>query len=114
MGMRYPRKRDDNERDIVNALRARGATVSHLDDSGVPDLLVGYRGNTFLLEVKLPSNKDGTAHKRKAQGGEGELTESQVKWWQTWLGSAPSIVHNVHEALTAIGVPPAPEFFLIY
>ena len=103
MGMRYPRKRDDNEGGIVAALRARGATVTHLDDSGVPDLLVGFQGKTYLLEVKLPTNKDGTAHRRKSQGGEGELTESQVKWWKTWTGYPASVVHSVEEALAVIG-----------
>lgn len=101
---RYPRKRDDNEKDIVAMLRAHGATVTHLDDSGVPDLLVGYQGKTFLLEVKLPSRADGKAHTRTAQGGAGELTESQTKWWQAWTGEPAKVVHSAAEALAAIGV----------
>lgn len=103
MGLRYPRKRDDNEKDIVQALRNVGAAVTHLDDSGVPDLLVGYHGKTFLLEVKLPTKKDGTATKRVKDGGEGELTESQVKWWKVWSGSPAAVVHSAEEALAAIG-----------
>ena len=103
MGLRYPRKRDDNEKDIVQALRDVGATVSHLDDSGVPDLLVGYQGKTYLLEVKLPTKKDGTGHSNKSKGGEGELTESQVKWWKVWSGTPAAIVHSADEALKAIG-----------
>jgi len=96
--MRYPRKRDDNEREIVHALRELGASVSHLDDTGVPDLLVGYRGQTLLLEVKLPTTKAGRAHARDR----GELTEAQAKWWDAWCGEEPAIVHSVEEAVTIV------------
>lgn len=97
-------KRDQNEKEIVAALRARGASVTLLDQAGVPDLLVGLHGRTFLLEVKVSSRKDGKGHSNKSKGGEGELTAAQVKWWQGWTGSHPIIVHSVEEALAAIGV----------
>lgn len=103
MGLRYPRKRDVNEKEVVAALRARGATVTHLDDSGVPDLLVGYHGETFLLEVKQSSKKDGSGKSNKSKGGEGELTEAQVEWWKMWTGARAVIVHSIEEAIAAIG-----------
>ena len=100
MGLSYPRKRDGNEREIVAALRAAGASVSHLSDAGVPDLLVGYLGETYLLEVKETGQGQ---NKRRAMGGEGDLTPSQVKWWSTWIGRPAVVVRTVDEALAAIG-----------
>ena len=100
MGLSYPRKRDGNEKEIVAALRAVGASVSHLSDSGVPDLLVGYRGETYLLEIKEPGQGQ---NKRRSKGGVGDLTASQVTWWQTWLGKPAVVVRTVDEALGAIG-----------
>src|SRR5262245_16863286 len=46
------RKRDDVEPAIRNGLRAFGATVKQLSGPGLGDLLVGYRGRWFHLEVK--------------------------------------------------------------
>ena len=52
--MRRAARIDKNHDDIVQALRAVGATVQSLAavGSGVPDLLVGFRKQTFLVEVK--------------------------------------------------------------
>jgi len=46
----YRNKRDGNEKAIVAAFLAHGCSVERMD---VPaDLLVGYRGQTHLVEVK--------------------------------------------------------------
>lgn len=103
MSFKRARKRDENERGIVQALRAIGASVTQLDGSGIPDLLVARAGAMWLLEVKMPTHKDGTAARREKDGGAGELTEAQVKWWSSWNGPAVAIVHSVEEALAAIG-----------
>jgi Holliday junction resolvase len=57
---------------IVTALRAAGATVQSLAGvgKGTPDLLVGYKGQTLLMEVK-DGNKSPSARL---------LTEDQLKW----------------------------------
>lgn len=111
MGRGWARMRDTNERPIIEALRAAGATVTQLDGKGVPDLLVGFRGQTFLLEVKLPLGaKGGTAHgggaSKPGAGGDGVLTKSQVEWWGAWTGAPAIIVRNPAEALAAIGLTP--------
>ena len=71
-----PRRRDVNEAEIVDLMRAYGATVSRLepvgDDAGLPDLVVGFCGETWLAEVK---------------SAEGRLSEDQETWHQTWRGS---------------------------
>ncbi len=100
MGIKYARKRDENEREIISALKAAGAAVAQLDGSGIPDLLVSFKGTLYLLEVKLPD-----AQKRNNLGSHDELTPTQAKWWQSWYkanGVMPEIVHTVEEALAVI------------
>ena len=81
---RYDARRDSNEKEIVDALKAVGASVERLD---VIDLLCGYRGINYLLEVKTP---------------DGALNEKQSDWIRAWNGGI-YIVRTVDEALRAIG-----------
>jgi hypothetical protein len=89
--------RDKNEPAIIKALVAVGCTVTRLHEPGVPDLLVGYHGETFLLEVKGSLGKKGGSSSVS-------LTPTQEKWWSAWAGARPVIVRSVEEALAAIGV----------
>lgn len=84
----------DAER-VVRSLSAAGATVQSLSavGEGVPDLLVGYRGTTYLLEVK-----DG-AKPPSAR----ELTPAQIEWHVNWTGGSCVVVNSADEALAAIG-----------
>jgi len=101
--MRFAKRRDQNEPPIVAALRDRGASVTRLGDAGVPDLLIGFRGRTKLVEVKLPLGpRGGLPERREHEGGAGDLTRSQVEWWSTWLGEPPTIVRTVAEALAVL------------
>lgn len=99
--MTYAKNRDANEPEIVKALEGVGATVQRLSECGLPDLLVGYRGATFLLEVKREGKNGGRRH----YGGLDErgLNEQQQKWWAKWNGAQPVIVTNPQEALCALG-----------
>ena len=50
------------QRDIIGYLRGRGAWVFNVHGSpyqqvGVPDLLVGYQGRLYALEVKRPGGR---------------------------------------------------------
>lgn len=89
MSRRWAAKADTNQREIVAVLRAAGATVQHLHSvgDGCADLLVGYKGQNYLLEVKLPGE---------------ELNKRQWEWHFTWKGDC-SIVRSKNEALAAIG-----------
>ena len=71
---------DENQADIVKALRDLGATVQplHAVGCGCPDLLVGWRGSNFLVEVKNP---DKAPSQQK-------LTPDQRKWHMAWDGQA--------------------------
>ena len=85
------RKTDANQSSIVSALRQVGASVVDLSavGKGVPDLLVGFRGRTYLLEVK---NK----------AGRNRLTADQNVFMAWWRGVPPVIVYNEDDALIAI------------
>ena len=89
-------KIDANQDQIVTALRAAGATVQSLAGvgKGTPDLLVGYKGQTLLMEVK-----DGfkTPSARL-------LTEDQIRWHGSWKGGALAVVDSPDAALRMIGV----------
>lgn len=101
--MYWAKRRDAVEREIVNALEARGATVHRMDGVGCPDLLVGYKGRTLLMEVKDP--KDGARNSReggKKVGNPLGLRDSQMRWWAWWRGDVPYIVTSVSEALRAL------------
>ena len=72
MGFRgqYKNKRDRNEAEIVEQLRAHGLTVVHLDKP--VDLLCGYGGRDYICEVKMPS---------------ATLTGPQEIFYESWRGS---------------------------
>ncbi len=89
--MRYAAKVDQSQQAIVEALRKVGATVEPLFrvGGGCPDLLIGYRGVNYLIEVKTPR--------------EGVLTEYQTAWLARWAGTA-KVCETVESALKIIGV----------
>ena len=106
--MKFARRRDDNEREIIDALVAIGAAVEQLNGDGTPDLLVSWRGQLWLIEVKLVHREHGRRRAMKGKHDDSdpryrELTPSQVRWWREWKGKPPAIVHNVDEARAAIG-----------
>lgn len=91
--MRRAARTDANQVEIVSALRAIGCSVS--DTSGVgggfPDLAVGFRKRTLLLEVK-DGSKPPSAR---------ELTPDQVLWHISWRGQV-AVVTSIEEAIAAI------------
>ena len=88
-----PKTRDANEPEIVKALESVGAKVVLLEPSepGLPDLLVGFRGDTFLLEVKNPKAKN-------------QLSHGQIRFHRLWPGKPIAVVRDRWEALKAIGL----------
>lgn len=92
--MRLRSKVDNNQAAVVKALRDVGATVEHLHavGKGCPDILVGYRGHNYLLEIK-----DGA----KAPSAR-RLTNDQVDWHLTWRGTV-YVVNSIEQALMRIG-----------
>jgi len=84
---------DANQISVVKALRSAGASVQSLASigKGCPDLLVGFEGINYLLEVK-----DG-----KKPPSERKLTDDQVKWMDSWDGEV-IVVNSPKEALVEI------------
>lgn len=86
---RYAAKRDGNEDEIKTALRAAGCQVYALNEENIPDLLVGYRGETVLIEVKT----------RK-----GKLSDGQRAFFEDWRGGRLLVARSADEALRALGL----------
>ena len=93
--MRRAAKVDANQSEIVAAFRKAGATVTplHAVGQGCPDLLVGFRGVNYAVEVK-DGAKPPSARK---------LTPDQVSWHDTWRGQV-AVVKSAAEALALLGI----------
>lgn len=91
---RYHCKVDDNQPQIVRGLRAVGAAVQSIATlgKGCPDLLVGWGGKNYLLEVK-----DGSKAPSKRK-----LTRDELEWSTAWKGQY-AVVKDLDEALVVIG-----------
>lgn len=88
--MRYANRIDANQNKIVEALRGAGAYVRIISQGdGIPDLLVGYKGYTILMEVK---DGDKVPSARK-------LTEAEQKFFNEWDGGMLVVVNSVEESL---------------
>jgi hypothetical protein len=79
---------DGNQQDIVDALRDMGVSVLILSQvgGGCPDLMLGWRGKNYLIEVKTPN---------------GKLRPGQKEFFDTWRGRA-FIVRSVEEAIELV------------
>ena len=94
--MRRAAKIDKNQPAIVDALRKCGAFVQSLAavGNGCPDLLIGYRGRTILVEVKDGSKVPSAR----------ELTEDQNWWHARWAGGSLAVVNDIEGALRILKV----------
>ena len=83
---------DKNQSAIVAALREAGATVEQLHGvgHGCPDIVVGFRGVNYLMEIKNPH-------------GRMKLTPGQRIWHRAWQGQV-IIVSTIADALHIIEV----------
>jgi len=79
---------DKNQREIVAGLREFGATVQVLSGvgKGCVDILCGFRGRSFPMEIK---------------SGKGKLTPEEIEWHNNWKGDH-YIVHDLLEAIDII------------
>lgn len=89
--MRFTARRDAAEEPIVDALRAVGAVVRHLDGLDLPDLLVAFRGAWHLIEVKT-----GKAKLRRGQEAFVQLVAA--------AGAQIHVCRTPEEALEALGL----------
>jgi len=96
MGRRYAARVDENQTSIVNALRGVKASVQSLsrEGMGVPDIMVGYQGKNYLMEIKNP--------KRTAKRQQPDSVWQQP-WHDAWNGQV-AVVRTIDEAMQVIGV----------
>jgi hypothetical protein len=86
--VRFAARVDENQQAIVKALRDAGAYVWII---GLPvDLLVGYKNQTFLMELKSGPTK--------------RLTRLQQDFFASWTGGGLHRINGPDEALRMIGV----------
>lgn len=79
---RYAKKRDASEPEIVAALLQCGFSVERLDRP--VDLLVGFRGRTFVVECKVEGKK---------------LNENQKDFVARWRGSDVVVLRSAQDAV---------------
>lgn len=86
--MRKHGRVDQNHKDVVAAFRALGAEVISLADlgGGVPDLLVGLDGASYLVEVKQPR---------------GTLRPDQEAFMEIWPAPV-SVVRDVDDVIAMV------------
>jgi hypothetical protein len=87
---------DIHQAEIVAALRAVGASVQVLSTvgGGCPDLMAGFRGATYCIEVKTVTGKRDPKPE--------PLTPDQERWHAHWRGHV-AVVSTADEAFAAIG-----------
>lgn len=86
--MRFAARVDKNQQEIVETLRDAGCYVWVI---GLPvDLLVGYNGRTYLVEVK--------------DGPKKVLTRLQQDFFGKWIGGSLHRIDGPEDALRMIGV----------
>lgn len=91
----YAQRRDKNEREIIDALESAGASVFQMDKSTGWDLMVFYRGNEYVAEVKRPDKKI------KLEDNEMDACEIITR-----QGCKYHILTDVEQALRMIGALP--------
>lgn len=91
---RYAARVDDNQKRIVQDLRSVGCSVTplHMVGKGFPDIVVGYRGVNYLIEIK-DGNKSPSQRR---------LTPDEFRWHARWNGQV-AIAKNSDEALRIVG-----------
>ena len=95
--MRRAARADGNQKEIVEYIRKRyEATVAHthMIGQGFPDIVIGYRGANYLVEIK-----DGSK-----SPSERALTKEESLWHAEWCGQVCIIssVKDVDEFFTRL------------
>lgn len=83
---RYAKKRDAAEPEVVSTLQQCGFSVERLDKP--VDLLIGFRGKTFLVEVKS-----------SAKGYGKSLNRNQQDFSDKWRGTPVVILRSAQDAM---------------
>ena len=87
--MRAEASLDANHTEIVAGLRQVGATVVDLAKvgKGCPDILVGFRGKTYLMEIKTKT---------------GYVRATQEQFFRSWNGGYIAVVRSFDDAYNVL------------
>jgi hypothetical protein len=88
----YAKRTDKNQQLLMDTFRSLGATVHDLSKcgNGIPDLLIGYKNHTCLVEIKSSDKAPYTKH--------------QKDFLATWKGGMIARIDNVDCAIRLIKV----------
>lgn len=91
---------DNNQKEIVSALRRAGAGVLSIADkgNGAPDIVVGFRGENYFIEIKNPNTSYG---KKGAQ-------ENQKAFALTWPGKTPQVAYSIADCFKILNINQKP------
>lgn len=86
----YAKKVDINQKEIVKAFRQLGAVVIDLSKvgKGVPDLIIGFKGNTIFVEIKSSSKA--------------KFTPCQLEFIKEWQGGKIERVETIDDVVNII------------
>ena len=81
---------DANQKDIIHALKTFGASIVDLSGvgKGCPDLLIGFKGKTYLIEVKRDSKA--------------KFTPQQLHFNESWTGGIIARIETVDEVIALL------------
>lgn len=88
------KRTDRNHSEIINAIRKIpniSVFSTHEVGKGFPDIVVGYKGVNYLIEIK-DGNKPPSARK---------LTDAELQFHSNWRGQI-KIVNNLDEVLNLL------------
>lgn len=90
-----PKRVDANQKDLVELLRALGASVQplHTVGKGTPDALIGYKGRNLLAEIKNPEMPPSAR----------KLTPDEKRWHSAWKGQV-AIIETEEDVMTLLGL----------
>ena len=95
--MRRAARVDANQKALVATLRRLGCSVQHIHTvgQGCPDILVGWRGENYLFEIKDDAKPPSACR----------LTADEAIWHDAWRGSV-DVIYNFNDALQCMGAEP--------
>jgi Holliday junction resolvase len=84
------RRTDANQKEIVQTFRDLGGSVFVLSmvGKGCPDVVLGLKGNNYLIEIK-----DGSKPPSKQV-----LTPDELKFHQSWKGQV-CVINSIDQAI---------------
>lgn len=91
--MRKKARVDANQKEIVQELRKREISVLHTHQlgKGAPDIIVGYMGRNYLIEIK-----DGSKSKSQQK-----LTKDELEFASKW-GGTYAVCNSLEQILRLI------------